>query len=329
MFQKLNFLLLANLALFNAAGPSFASIRLPVPTPACVQRASEDVNAALERAHVSPASANITVEIAGGGDLSPESFDLHRQGRGVIIRGGDAVGAMYGLQELAEQVRNGGAHDTWRDVLRSLSNTTQRPFVEFRADNPFCQVKPLLLNDVPMWKAYIDMLARSRFNVLDMHGGYDLQTTGFPNLYPLLVHVPEYPQVGKESEQSQNLADFKTIIDYAGSRGVKVSFMNYAADVAGVPKEKLADYTSKAVAILLRELPGLYMLGFRVGETGQKASFFQDAYLKGVADSGRKDLHLYTRSWLTSKDQLQSIGEAYQGHSPPSGLLPIVFRPRP
>ncbi|MDQ2730930.1 MAG: hypothetical protein M3Y56_04670, partial [Armatimonadota bacterium] len=287
MLRVPKLLLLAGLSLFSGPRFSLAAIQLPAPAPECVRWASEDVTAALERAHVSPAAAQIIVNLDGPAELSPESFQLQRQGGAVVIRGGDAVGAMYGLQELAEQIRNGGAHDRWSGVLRSLKDTTQHPWVEFRADNPFCQVKPLILNDAPMWKAYIDMLARSRFNVLDLHGGYDLQTTNFPNLYPLLVHVPDYPQVGKEAEQARNLADFKTIIEYAADRGVKVAFMNYAADAPGVPKEKLADYTAKAVSILLRELPGLYMLGFRVGETGQKASFFQDAYLKGVNDSGR------------------------------------------
>jgi hypothetical protein len=163
-----------------------------------------------------------------------------------------------------------------------------------------------------MWNDYIDMLARDRFNVLDLHGGYSLKSTGFPNLYPLLVHVPEYPNVGNTADQAKNLAAFKAIVEHARERGVYVAFMNYSASVNGVPKEKLADYTAKAVAELLKQVPNLYMLGFRVGETGQPASFFQDAYLKGVAESG-SNIRLYTRSWLTTRDQLEAIGKARNG----------------
>ncbi len=62
-----------------------------------------------------------------------------------------------------------------------------------------------------MWRAYIDMLARNRFNVLDLHGAYDLRSTSFPNLYPMLVHVPEYPNIGNEQKQARNLANLKAM----------------------------------------------------------------------------------------------------------------------
>ncbi|HEX9198397.1 MAG TPA: hypothetical protein VF865_02480, partial [Acidobacteriaceae bacterium] len=104
--------------------------------------------------------------------------------------------------------------------------------------------------------------------------------------------------------------------------GVRVAFMNYSAvnDAGGARKgetfltnirpEKLADYTAKAVSILIRELPDLYMLGFRVGESGQSAAFYKDAYIRGVDDAHRPDLRLYTRSWQTTKEQLEPIAEA-------------------
>jgi hypothetical protein len=218
------------------------------------------------------------------------------------ITGTDAVGAMYGIFELAEQLRQG-----------RLENATQQPFLEFRADNPFAHWKPFLLNDVAMWKAYIDMLARNRFNVLDIHGGYDLATTEFPNLYPRLVTVPDYPDVGDKADQASNLADFKAILAHGKNRGVKVILMNYHAAAEGVPAEKLADYTAKAVATLLKECPDLKMLGFRIGESGQETNFFEEAYLKGAADSGRSDVRLYTRSWGTTREALEKIGKARGG----------------
>jgi hypothetical protein len=116
-----------------------------------------------------------------------------------------------------------------------------------------------------------------------------------------------------KATQEENLAAFKSIVEYAKARGVRVAFMNYKAKVAELPDADLADYTAKAVAILLKEVPDLYMLGFRVGESGQKASFYEDAYLKGVADSGRTDLRLYTRSWLTSLKELERIAQVSNG----------------
>ncbi len=72
--------------------------------------------------------------------------------------------------------------------------------------------------------------------------------------------------------------------------------MNYSASIDGggenapdLPPDKLADYTAKAVTLLIHELPDLYMLGFRVGESGQDAAFYKNAYIRGVTDAGRAD----------------------------------------
>ncbi|HWB85858.1 MAG TPA: hypothetical protein VG675_17075 [Bryobacteraceae bacterium] len=295
-----------------------AGVRLPARADDCVRWAASELTSTLGPAE--PA-ADIRVAITPKTGADEQSYAIRKNGNAVLIEAGGSLGAMYGLQDLAEQVRNSGATN-WQQDVRSIAPVTEHPFVEVRADNSFIHVNPLALNNLPMWREYIDMLARNRYTMLDLHGGYDLDSTDFPNLYPQLIHVPDYPNVGNIAEQNRNLASFKAVVAYAKSRGIKVAFMNYSAangsegprkyekTVTGVPVEKLADYTAKAVAILIREVPDLCMLGFRVGESGQKATFFQDAYLKGIDDSGRKDLPLYTRSWGTTKGQLEALAQA-------------------
>ncbi len=321
-----------------------AEVQLPPDAAACVRWAAGDVDAALLAAHLHPQDARVRVTIRDGGtglpasiSINEQTFSLAAHNGAVEIGAGGAVGAMYGLEELAEQIRNrAGKAASWRTLTARLTSTTQRPWLEIRADNMFIHTQgtseppppdgyPLLVNDLPMWRAYIDMLARNRFNLLDLHGAYDLESTSFPNLYPMLVHVPEYPGVGNQSAQRRNLQSLRAIVDYARSRGVRVALMNYSANngyggpyksqisVTGVAPEKLADYTAKAVALLIRELPGLYMLGFRVGESSQPASFYREAYLKGIEDAGRQSLHIYTRSWQTTKAQLMPIAAAAHG----------------
>jgi hypothetical protein len=318
--RKIPCFLILLLPLFAAQTGAWAEITLPEKAEDCVKWAAGDVRAELKTAGVPEDNAAVTVTIVPKASPDDQSFSLTVSGSGVTIQAGGAVGAMYGLQELAEQLRNEPAGGDWTKDVGGLTATEQHPYLEIRADNSFIHVYPLLLNRVEMWRPYIDLLARSRYNMLDLHGAYDLQVTQFPNLYPMLVHVPDYPNAGNEQEQAKNLASMKAIIAYAKSRGVKVAFMNYSANnsglktndftVKGVPREKLADYTAKAVALLIKELPDLYMLGFRVGESSQPASFFKDAYIKGVKDAGRQDLRLYTRSWQTTKEQLVPIAEA-------------------
>lgn len=290
--------------------PVRAGVGLPPGAEPCVAWAAGDVEAALRSAGIESASADINVVIVAKQGIEEQSFSISRANALVTVQAGGSAGAMYGLQELAEQIRCQGQPRSWAELAQGLKPTTQTPFVEIRADNAFIHVYPLDLNDLDMWRDYIDMLARNRFNLLDLHGPFEPKTTSFPNGYPLLIHVPEYPTMGNKLEQDRALASFKALIAYAKDRGVKVSFMNYSAGVGkALPSEKLADYTAKAVTRLIRELPDLYMLGFRVGESGQDAAFYKDAYAKGVLDAGRSDLRLYTRSWKTTKEQLEPLAQ--------------------
>lgn len=297
-----------------------AAIQLPKSAPECVQWASGVLRDAFSEKNVAEAQADVKVTFGEAKAPGDEAFSLEKNGATVTIRGGGPVGAMYGLLELAERVHGSASDGPWEKIAAAIQPTRQRPSLAIRADNVFVHVQPFLLNNLVMWREYIDMLARNRFNMLDLHGGYDLNITSFPNLFPLLVSVPEYPNVGNQQEQAKNLADLKTIVSYAKGRGIKVALMNYSAMVMQrwpggpprpvVPPDQLADYTAKATAALIRQVPDLYEIGFRVGETGQPASFFKDAYLKGIADANASNLRLYTRSWLTTKEQLEPIAQA-------------------
>ena len=304
-------LFLTSLALAVAIHPARAIISIPGSADPCVRWAEGDLEAALQDVGVL-AQASVTVNIQPG--TRPEGFSLTVHGNDVQIVASDSVGAMYGIFELVEQIRNGGARERWPMVAATLSETTQFPTLEFRADNPFLHATDTSMNiDLGMWKPYIDMLAHNRFNVLDLHGAYNLTSTQYPNLLPLLVHVPEYPDAGSEIEQGQNLADFRTLVDYAKNRGIRVCLMDYSMQGMAPTGSQALDYTAKAVARLLQQVPNLYMIGFRIGESGEKTGFLQSAFLRGVEWSGRKDVHLYTRTWLTPEKQIDELGRATDG----------------
>ena len=282
--------------------------------PECDRWAARDVGAALMGAGSNASIALINVDDQFDPALGAEGFDLAVSGPNVTLRGGDPNGVMYGLFEIAEQIADGKAQGNWATIAATLHSTRQKPFLEFRADNAFLHTTtsgPLF--DVEMWDKYIDMLARNRFNVLDLHGQYDLASTGFPSLYPMVLHLPDYPQVGNAEAQARNLADLKAILAHADARGVRVAFMNYSAGAKGLEKSENADYTVKAVTAFLKELPDLFILGFRIGESGQKTEFYEDNYLRAVAASPHPDITLHTRTWGAKRDDLQAIGQLSKG----------------
>ncbi|MCD6351778.1 MAG: hypothetical protein J7M26_06635, partial [Armatimonadetes bacterium] len=281
----------------------------------------------------------------------PESYALQQLGSGgaqVLVVGRDAVGAMRGMLELADLLPARTAallHATGRaskarsnpelvaqtaaDAFSSLTRVskTMKPRVAFRATNPFLSLpfppdQPWWLLSEEFWTKYLDMLAHARFNWVDIHGMYNVMRTNFPNIYPYFVNSKTFPHVGvPDAEKARNLAMLKKVVAMAKRRGIKIALMSYHAswNVPGGQKvpypqteENLALYTRECVEALLKAVPDLGMIGFRIGESGRRENFYELSYLPGLADSGLK-LPLYTRSWGASHSAIRDLGNRYPG----------------
>jgi len=253
----------------------------------------------------------------------PESFAIAKSDREIAIVGRDEVGAMYGCFELAERLDMKGrvALDIRRPIVQS-------PAVEFRAVNPFLTL-PYREDDSnwwflqeDYWEGYLDQLARARINWVDLHGMYDIKSTGFPNIYPYFITSEAFPDVGVEPEiAKRNLAMLNKVISMAKARGIRFAIMSYAAKWTGAglrePTSEKTDanyaaYTREVVRKMIELCPGLAMIGFRIGETGMKETFFKDSYIPAIREAGRP-IDLYTRTWLAEKSPIVEIGNEFPG----------------
>lgn len=240
----------------------------------------------------------------------------------VAVVGRDAVGAMYGAMELAEQI---GFMDG-KVRLGQIKAKQGSPFIALRGSNAFLHTQALddpdsWYFDDAFWQGYIDTLARTRHNFLDLHATYDLTSSLFPNVYPYFFKIKEYPETGVSEEQARrNLDRFKKVVALAKDRGIKVGLMSYSAkwnlseqEFKDPGDRALADYTARCVEQLMREVPDLFVIGFRIGETDRDPIFFEESYIRGLKMAGRTDVPLYTRSWVTSQPGIESIANSYPG----------------
>jgi len=248
-----------------------------------------------------------------------ESFVILLAGEAPLVVGSDEVGAMYGAFELAERLRLDGVA-----ALGPMAPVVRSPATPLRAANLFL-VLPApgetswWLLDLSFWRAYLDMMARGRLNFLDLHGMYALDTTLFPNALLYFATSSTYPDVGVPAAQrASNLATLQAVVKMAAARGIRVGLMTYRSDSspladanqALVNDSELQTYTREAARDLASSVPGLWRLGFRIGESNKPASWYKDTFVAGVrdADSG---VSPYTRTWLSTKtDILSSLGAA-------------------
>lgn len=329
----------STLALAGAVACKTAMVYAPSPSP--VQFGAEQLNLAVKSVGLLPpaegAKADISVRAYTAPTLGllsalksakakmpvkPESFAIFRKEKTISVVGSDTNGAMYGLLELAERVRMDG-----QSALAVRSPIIQSPTVPFRAVNPFLTLPLTEKEDwwflsEDFWRGYLDQLAISRINWLDLHGMYDMDTTLFPNIYPYFVKSESFPLAGVSKGQAErNLAMLNRVIAWANDRGIKVALMSYSTswNVPYAPKApyeeneaNLTNYTREVVRNLIRACPGLGMIGFRIGESGMEADFFKKSYIAGVVESGRK-IPIYTRSWGAPKSKCMEIGEQFPG----------------
>ncbi|MDI1343716.1 MAG: hypothetical protein PSV22_06410, partial [Pseudolabrys sp.] len=209
-----------------------------------------------------------------------------------------------------------------------IADAIEKPFLSFRAANQFLFEDALVdpqswFFQEDFWQGYFTMLAQTRHNILDLHAGYGLVDTNFPNIYPYLVHLDEFPgqSIGRATTE-RNLAMLNRIIAIGKAHGVNVALMNYTVQgrkneakgemFAGFDSARLARYTHQASRALLERCPGLWMYGFRIGESGQPEDFFQKTYLAALAESGFRG-KLYTRSWLATRPKIETIKRGFPG----------------
>lgn len=249
----------------------------------------------------------------------PESFALLRFPGRIVACGWDARGLVYALTELADRLDHADSPalddgfplvEAPATAIRSMS----RAFVSEVEDKPW-------FHDATQWLAYLDMLVANRFNrfSLALGMGYDypyqnnlVSDVYFYFPYPYLVAVPGYEvRVAElpDAERARNLDMLRLIGREAARRGLDFQLAlwtqrydfetspgtNYT--VRGVTDGMLGPYCRDAVAMLLKEVPEITGLTFRIHVEGGISEGDYDFWrlvFAGVRSAGRQiliDMH--------------------------------------
>lgn len=285
---------------------------------------SANVESALTRRYP---NGPMMVGLVRSASLPPESYSWSLNDGMAIVEAADDRGAVYGLSDLSENLKRGSAKKSGRGAPyladRGLNLFLTLPWNYEKNDSDY---DPAALTDPARWwfhnddywTTLLDQMVDARLNWLDLHGTYDISVTSFPNLYAYFIASKTYPNVGVDAAiKEKNLARLNRVIKMAHDRGIRVSLMSYEAHFktphrpkTGYEETEAATYayTREVVAETIRRCPELDAIGFRIGESGKSASFF-NCYIEAVADAGR-DIPLLTRSWITRKAQVVPLARA-------------------
>lgn len=269
-------------------------------------------------ATVKPAASSPAIRVeTGAAALGPDGFSLEREGNSLVVAGADARGAMYGILDVAEQLRLGAS-------LSTIQPRTVRPALAFRAikfnlpfaayrNGPYLEQHQATVKDLKFWEAFLDMMAENRFNTLTLWSLHPFQFMVVPK------HFPE-----AKSMSEAELAEFRNlwtqVFRLAKERGIETFVINWNTFVspafaeahhvalysktgthigAGTKEKIVEDYTRECVTQVIDEYPDLTGLGITLGERmgeqtpEERREWLEHTFYAGIAAAKRPVKFIY------------------------------------
>jgi hypothetical protein len=259
----------------------------------------------------SPAAAiHVALTVEQGGDAVAQSYRIRVQNAGgrrvITVRGTDAAGAMYGGLDIAEAIRTGmldalkdsdhTPHIAQRGIKFNLPLDLRTPSYSDCSDAAQANIPAMWERE--FWTAFLDAMARHRYNVLSLWSLHP---------FPSLVKVPEFPEValndvwrtraklddtfsfaGSDMVRPEMLADhevvkrmtihekiefWRWVMQHAADRGIRVYFFTWnvftfgAEGKHGITNDLGNEITTKYFRASVRELVKAYPLLAGMGIT--------------------------------------------------------------
>jgi len=260
----------------------------------------------------SDTNAQLTIYgVINSTQLKHEAYKIVVKNKEIRISGGDAVGLMYGLLEIKDQLKVGKT---------TFANKEESPNLAFRAikfnlpwdsyrRSEALQLHKETCRDLKYWESFLDMMVENRFNKLTLW-----------NLHPFsyMVKVAKYPEACSLSDKE--LAEWQIfwndLFKMAKNRGIETYLINWNIFVSPefakahnvcdyciqgkhfVPKgdtsEITKDYTRESVKAVIDTYPDLTGLGITLGEgmggmtADEREVWLLDNYIAGMRQASRK-----------------------------------------
>ena len=242
--------------------------------------------------------------------MGPQAFRIRREGDHTLrVVGGDSCGAMYGGLELAEMVILGGG-------LAAVQEKARKPYI-FRRGLKFnipidarapsyddtgtaAQENIPVMWDFSFWEAFLDTMARNRYNVLSLWTNHPYPGLVKLNKYPgigyddvcilkkpvdtntnrdfddLDIYNPDNFKVVKEISLDKKIAFWTKVFDYAEKRGIEIYIFHWNIYTFGakgkhditddIRNPKTIDYMRYCIGEFLKTYPQVDGIGVTAGE---------------------------------------------------------------
>lgn len=261
----------------------------------------------------------VVVDPAQLGKIGAEGFANTRSEKVLKITGADERGAMYGVLDVAEQIRMG---TPWEKI----ENRSVKPKLDFRAikynlpwsayrTSPALEQHQETCKDLKYWEAFLDMMAENRFNVLSLWSlhpyTYMIKPKNFPESSAFSdVEMVEWKKLwsgifamAKERGIDTYLLNWNIFVSPEFSKAHNVAPWSVTLSHIGGKEDTTNDlvvqYTKEIVTQLLDEYPDLTGLGITLGERmggmtpEDRRTWLDKTFFAGIAEAKRPTKFIY------------------------------------
>ncbi|NQT84735.1 hypothetical protein HQ563_17080 [bacterium] len=238
--------------------------------------------------------------------VRPEGFQLLRlrtkRGRMLCIQAKDESGAMYGVLDLAEQVRIRGGLD---NVQEKVSNP-RFPFRAIKFNLPWSPYRSSAATemhldtcrDLNFWRRFLDMMTENRFNVLSL---WNLHP------FPFMIRPENFPEACPFSVEDMEewRLFWRSLFRMAKNRGIETYIVNWNivvspqfASAYGMKErndtsELVRRYTRECVTQVINEYEDLTGLGVTLADwmrgmtPKEREDWIEETFVAGMKRANR------------------------------------------
>ncbi|MEX2604435.1 MAG: hypothetical protein WD361_09520 [Gracilimonas sp.] len=252
-----------------------------------------------------------------GVTLGPEAFEIIPNGKFITIYGGDESGMVYGALALAVELSNGV---TLADI-RAVREEPNFPFRGIKHNLPWDTYRPSMALDqhyetarkLDYWEAFLDMMAKNRFNSLTLWNlhpfTYMIMPRNFPEASPFTEEeLDEWRELyrgifrmAKERGIDTYIVNWSIFVSEEFSKAHGVAHNNFYPHyyVEGDTTEIVKRYIRESVTQVLEEYPDLSGFAISHGEgmagmtPRQRQDWMTETMIEGMrlADRPVKFIH--------------------------------------
>lgn len=240
--------------------------------------------------------------------LQPEGYALQRivNKQSIVILSSDAIGAEYGLLDLADQVELHGSFDQVKN--KRINPKFEYRIVKFNLPwSPYrvskaTEVHLQTCRDLKFWEKFLDMMAENRLNALSLWNNHP---------FPYMIRSHNFPLASglSDTEMKEWQSFWKQLFSMAKQRGIQTYIINWNVVVSpeftkaygGKEYSDLSDqvknYTKESVTQLIDEYEDLTGIGVTLADwmgnfpdkltPQQREDWIDDTFVAGMKAAKR------------------------------------------